>query len=400
MKRNVSKYYLVKLCESFRPHYPIIVLYLQGLGLSYTEIGYLWAAMGAAMFVLEVPSGIFCDLFGRRITVMVGFACLTAGLFTLGTCHGFAGAALGMVVWGAGNSLRSGAAESLVYESLKAIAAEAAYMKVRSRLVLAESVSMAVAMIAGGYLYTVHERLPWLVAGTASLAGGLLLCTLKEPREAARARRTYALRSHWQHLRQGLAIASRDRVVRWLILFNMITFFPSLVFNDLIRQPFLVDVGYGPAALGWVFAGAMALSGLVSSQTHRLAGRLGEAATIRLIVFLPVVNYALGGAVPALTGLLVVALAQIELDAKDVVLDAHLNHNLASRHRGTVLSLQAWGIGLVQTLLVAPCAMIADRYSLGALLYCLAACLLVTTVPMLWRRPALKRGPEDGGSSC
>ena len=50
-------------------HLPVVVLFWQDLGLTMLEIMLLQSIFSIAMVLLEFPSGLFADMFGRKLTL-------------------------------------------------------------------------------------------------------------------------------------------------------------------------------------------------------------------------------------------------------------------------------------------------------------------------------------------
>jgi MFS family permease len=83
------KYYIASFCWQFGLILAISLLYYRELGISYTEIGFLWIAMGTMSILVEIPAGVFCDFFGRKPTVAIGSLFTAVALLLIGISDGF-----------------------------------------------------------------------------------------------------------------------------------------------------------------------------------------------------------------------------------------------------------------------------------------------------------------------
>ena len=98
---------------------PFLVLFLRDAGLTYLAIGTLISIRETATNVLEVPTGVVADVFGRRKAMLFGFAAYLFSflLFLVGTTFWmFAGA---MIAFAVGETFRSGTHKAMILEHLR-----------------------------------------------------------------------------------------------------------------------------------------------------------------------------------------------------------------------------------------------------------------------------------------
>ncbi len=87
-------------------------------GLSPAAISSLFVVWSVTTFALELPSGLWADLFSRRLLLVASPARGTGfGLWAF--FPSYPAFAAGFVLWGAGSALRSGTMQALVYEELE-----------------------------------------------------------------------------------------------------------------------------------------------------------------------------------------------------------------------------------------------------------------------------------------
>ncbi|MDF2593450.1 MAG: major facilitator superfamily 1, partial [Clostridia bacterium] len=72
LKRNINKNYLYTLIQNIDFTRGIWMLYLAGKGMSLTQLGLLETIFHVTSFTMEVPTGAVADIFGRRISRIVG----------------------------------------------------------------------------------------------------------------------------------------------------------------------------------------------------------------------------------------------------------------------------------------------------------------------------------------
>lgn len=121
-KSNVWKLYLGALLGGFAFFYNAIdTLYYRHFNLSFQQIGWIISASLIAAFIMEVPSGSFADLYGKKKALVAAALSnlLATGLVALGSS--FPTFLLGFVLWGVGRAFNSGASSALLFDSLKAL---------------------------------------------------------------------------------------------------------------------------------------------------------------------------------------------------------------------------------------------------------------------------------------
>lgn len=116
MLARFSAYGFLKNLRFFEP---LILLYFTvAKGLSYTQFGILIGVREVFIYLLEVPTGIVADVTGRRRAMMMCFASyiVSFAVFSWGTA--FWMFVPGMVLFAAGEALRSGTHKSMIMEHL------------------------------------------------------------------------------------------------------------------------------------------------------------------------------------------------------------------------------------------------------------------------------------------
>lgn len=98
---------------------PFLILLFRDAGQSFTQIGLLYAIRDISTNVLEIPTGVFADVFGRRKSMVMAFAAYIAAFIVFYAFSNFYLFALAMVLFGAGEAFRSGTHKALILEYLK-----------------------------------------------------------------------------------------------------------------------------------------------------------------------------------------------------------------------------------------------------------------------------------------
>ncbi len=98
---------------------PFMVLFLREVGLSFFQIGILYAVRDLSANLLEIPSGIYADAFGRRRSMVLSFVAYLLSFVVFYLFPNFYVYTLAMLLFGIGDAFRSGTHKALILEYLR-----------------------------------------------------------------------------------------------------------------------------------------------------------------------------------------------------------------------------------------------------------------------------------------
>jgi len=145
---------------------PFIILIFREAGLSFLQIGLLYSIRDVATNILEIPTGVFADAFGRRKAMVMAFASYLISFVIFYLFATFPLYALAMVLFAFGEAFRSGTHKALILEHLKITGREdlkvAYYGRTRSFSQLGSAINALIA--AALVFYTGSYRIMFLAA--------------------------------------------------------------------------------------------------------------------------------------------------------------------------------------------------------------------------------------------
>lgn len=98
---------------------PFMILMFLDKGLSYAQIGGLYALREILINVMEIPSGVMADALGRRRTMIMSFAAYIASFVVFYLARGYAVLVLAMAVFAFGDAFRTGTHKAMIFDYLK-----------------------------------------------------------------------------------------------------------------------------------------------------------------------------------------------------------------------------------------------------------------------------------------
>lgn len=98
---------------------PFIILIFRANGLSFLQIGLLYSVRDLTNNLMEIPTGVLADAFGRRRAMVLAFSSYLISFSIFYLFDDFYIYALAMVFFGLGEAFRSGTHKALILEHLK-----------------------------------------------------------------------------------------------------------------------------------------------------------------------------------------------------------------------------------------------------------------------------------------
>ncbi|HIE57345.1 MAG TPA: MFS transporter [Anaerolineales bacterium] len=113
------RFALYGFLKNLRLFEPFIILIFRDIGLTYLQIGLLYSVRDITTNILEIPTGVFADAFGRRKSMVLAFSAYIAAFLVFFFFNGFFIFALAMLLFGLGEAFRSGTHKALILEYLR-----------------------------------------------------------------------------------------------------------------------------------------------------------------------------------------------------------------------------------------------------------------------------------------
>ncbi|GAU76923.1 MFS transporter [Fusibacter sp. 3D3] len=98
---------------------PYLIIYLSSIGLSYLQIGGLYAFREVIIYIFEIPSGIIADTYGKKLELMICFVfyMISFSLFFISS-HIYM-ISLAMLFFALGEAFRSGTHKAMIFSYLE-----------------------------------------------------------------------------------------------------------------------------------------------------------------------------------------------------------------------------------------------------------------------------------------
>jgi len=366
---------------------PFIVIYYQSRGYSFAQISILWVAMAVANILFEVPTGIVADVFGRRISVVLGYLLESVPWLLIPFTRSYAELMVVCIVIAIGQTLVSGAFEAWVYDELKQRKREGLIGEFYAKHRFFGSIGLIIGPLMGAWIVS-RFPLGWVffAEGGASVVLAVFLLAVTRERFA---RRAFSVASQWRlmvdNTREGFAFISRHAQFK-LLLVAGVAFAGFLSIEELVQQPLLVGFGMSVTSLGVFFSVVGVVTAVAPLVGNWVSRRIAERTlfvVMTLVVGLAaaVVWLVPEGAVVAASGVLVVL--SFAVFCKNPVFRAHLQHLVPSPQRATILSAFSMGQNVMAGVVLVGGGFLTDVIG-PRLAILLAAVLLIPALVAFW----------------
>ncbi|MGE0028735.1 MAG: MFS transporter [Thermoleophilia bacterium] len=328
----------------------INTIFLLDAGLSNLEAFAANAFFTAGMVLFEVPTGIVADMWGRRVSFLLGTVTLavSTGLYLLlwETAAPFGAWAVASLLLGLGFTFFSGATEAWLVDALDATGFEGSLDAVFSRAQVLTGVGMLTGSVAGGYIaQATNLGVPFaLRTGVLAVMFGVAFVLMRDVGFTP-TRRGRPLAEMRALVSDSIDYGIRVPSVRWIMLAAPFSGGVGIyVFYAL--QPYLLDLYGDPEAYGVaglvaaIVAGSQIVGGLVAPAIRaRFRRRTSALFTAQALAVAAVV--AVGLIEVFWVAILLIVVWGLLFAASVPIRQAYLNERIPSRQRATILSFDS-----------------------------------------------------------
>jgi MFS family permease len=355
---NITKLYLIKISKWFMLTQPILMLYFKDTGLTTEESFRLKAVYSVAIVLLELPSGYFADLFGRKRTLIIGAICGVLGFSFYSMGHGFWFFLAAEITLGIGQSFISGADSAMLYDTLQATKNEKKYTLYEGRTTAIGNFSESMAAILGGLLAQISLSLPFLVQTGVAFIAVPAAFLLVEP-----AINRVTSTAGWKDMGRILKTIYTHRKLRSAVLFSSITGLATLTMAWVIQLYLEEGLSFSYVAIGATTAAFNLIVALFSVLAYRLSNTTQPRHLQLAIALLIPAGFIITGLSGAITAMIVLTFFHMLRGVATPVLKDYINTHTHPGDRATVLSVRSLLIRLVFAVAGPLCGWLIDAYS-------------------------------------
>jgi len=309
-------------------------------GLDLLQVNLVNTAFFTTLFICEIPTGAFADIFGRKHSFVM--ACFIVGLgdVVYGLSDGISGFIAAEMIIAIGRTFHSGAFEAWFVDSMKHHGHEGSLTKYFARESMITQVVTIVGAICGSYLYAYKIELPWLLGGIVTMIVALIAHYVIEE--------DYWIPKKFDFI-GGLALMKNTVIksihyganhvpVKIVSVIMFVQYLGSQALN-MYWQPYLGENGMPVTHFGYVYSGIigmMAVGGMIASRMITENKERKLLVWIQIVTGLIVIMMACASGLYVILGLFL--LHEIPRGVMKPIISGYLQNRIPSEERATISS--------------------------------------------------------------
>lgn len=381
-KRNIKLDYLFTFIKNFNVTSGIWVAYLGIIkGFSLTEVGLLEGVFHMSSLTMEIPTGMFADIYGRKASRIVSILLYMGYIGIMLYSNNFYLVVGGLFLCGLSYTFESGSGEALVYDSLIELKEESRYKKVLGYKEGIFQISSGLALLLGGYLASIRYDLDFYFMIIVMLLGLIPLLLMKEtPNENIKSKKSFHIRFK-EHFVDSIKVVLEDKTLLFLIIAGAVLAAPVTTLF-LYFQMYLPSLEYSLLLVG-VFLASHSLFGAIGGYfAEEIEKRFQHKLVLYIIPLLMIASIFLIQIEE------IIFLPFILLGFLDslfyVILGDYLNKLVPSNKRATIISFNSFSFSVIMIILFPLIGFIGDQYSLKTSFFVLGIIVVIFYIILLF----------------
>jgi MFS family permease len=379
--KQVTKFYLTSFLKNQTYFTPILIVFLQAQHLSYQQIFWVFTIGSIFSFLIEIPTGIFADLYGKRKSVIIS----KFGIFLSFVVFGFSSVFWHFVIAQAlfvfGNAFRSGTETAYVYDYTIQNEKNGVpqYTEVKGKQKFWARIGESGATALGGVIAAaLGYRYVFFIAAIPAFFNFLLAISWEEIKEhhAGAVKIEHTI----QHTKKSLCEIWKNKATLMIIL-NITLFTSVLAASNKFIQPYMTEAGIPIAAFGFVYAAALGLTAFIVRYSYKIEATFGRIRSINTLSLLAAIPLAvIGFRFISIAGVVLFFIVVIIENIRSPIANTEFHKRVLSEQRatqGSILSLAKSG---GQAVILPIAGFFAESYSMYTALLVLSGILVVNGI--------------------
>ena len=371
---NLTRLYILKVAHWFMLTMPIVVLFYKDNGLDMSQVFILQAIYSISIVALEIPSGYFADVLGRKNSIIAGAILGFLGFLAYSFSYGFAGFVIAEVTLGFGQSMISGADSALLYDTLIENNCEQEYIKHEGRMTSVGNFAEAFAGIIGGLLAGLSLRYPYYVQTLVAFMGIPAAITLIEPKISQT-----KLGLGWKDITEIVKFSLiKNKRLRWNIIYSSVVGASTLAMAWFV-QPWFIRASLPVSMFGVAWTVLNLSVGITAYYAYRIELKLGRINTAATFTAILAIGFIASGWISGFAGLFFILMFYLARGVATPILKDNINRITPSNMRATILSVRNFIIRIIFSILGPIYGWSIDKLSLSAALTIAGTVFIITS---------------------
>jgi MFS family permease len=359
--KNIFIYYVFSFFFWIYPIIPVIAIFLQSKGFTYSEIGWILFVFTFSSIISEIPTSYLGDKYGRRNSILLGLViiAIVSGIWGFGTT--LLQYLVMSAIWMVGLSCLSGTFEAYIYDYLKRKNLLESYDGVISKSTMLTFVAFALGSIIGMYVYSINRAIPYLLVSAISCISLVLVLFMEDD--------AVALRNVKAEVKlefvAGIKHILKSKSLIWITLFLSIFYCYDHYFINGANVPYLVSLNIlNLEQIGFFIAGMSILQAVFANYFEKIRNRLSDNQIIIFLVLLQSCALFAMSFVFGFVGLIAFICFSMIEPFEPLLINSFSQKLIESKIRATTTSTIKLSISLFSSVLGVLCGYFTDYFSL------------------------------------
>ena len=398
---QVTKFYLTSFLKNQTYFTPILIIFLQSAFLSYKEIFLVFTIGSVISYLIEVPTGIFADLYGKRKSIIISkFGILLSYIFFFFS-NSFLMFVIAQAIYEIANSFKTGTETAYIYDYLeenkgRSLKADflsrffqkkaiyhneikvPTYTEVKGKQKFYARISESIATLLGGFIAgLISFRIVFLFAAFPAILNMFVAISwdkIKEHEEKV------TLKSSLKHAKDSMTILKNNKNLIKVTI-NITLFYAVVSALGKFIQPYMVSINLPIESFGIIYSIFLGIAAFLVRYSHKLELKFGKRNVINYLsffAFIPALVLGLG--YKGLAGVLFFFIIIIIENLRSPIANHEFHSLVSSRQRATLGSILAQSKSLGKILMLPVAGFLADAYSIKFAILVMSLVLLVNGV--------------------
>lgn len=376
VQSNIWKYYLATALAYFGFFTPIIQLFYLDNNLTITKIAILGVTWSIVRIILEVPSGILADKWGRKKVFAISSLFAVFQVIMLIYANNFGYFIVASIFSAISYSFLSGTNTSFFYDTLKQLKREDEFEKLWARQEFFVQIPLIIAFLSSGFLYKISPLFPFQLSLIFLIASFLMVLTFKEPEYHKRIEEVNV----FTHFKQSMKYVWNNRFLRVMLIFSVI----FSIGSDLsygYGQIYLKQLALPVVLFGIAYTFKSLFCTVFANLAPAIRKKINYSGIFGLqIILITILFYVMVLTNNYLVGAICFVLIAIPHGMFSISKDSYINKHIESHHRATVISMFSFVVALAILILEPITGYLADLYTMKFPFFLIAILLTVYSV--------------------
>lgn len=353
-RRNIKLEYLFTFVKNFNLTNAFWLIYLAFKGLTLFQIGIVEAIFHLTSFTMEIPTGAIADLYGRKVSRLIGLLLYIGYITILVLSDNFYLIAIAFVLCGLSYTLESGAGDALVYDSLLETGNEDDYKGVQANKEILFQVASIISTIVAGYVALHDYDLIFKIMILITIAAFLVVVRMKETTLHEQGEKVIKKFKH-QYIDSLSYIWHRKNLLLLIIIVSLFTFPVTTLF--FYAQNYFISKGFNEFEIALIL-GLHSLGSVLGA--YYISRREHDDRT--LFIIFPLIQIILLWLFITEYGFIALILLGPIDSILYVVFSDYINKLVPSTKRATILSVSGMLFSFLMILVFPLIGYIAEHY--------------------------------------